>query len=83
MSTDGDAAYPPVALMDGLGAVVRLYDSRTQEGCAVLRIEPAKFSSEYEVILNRSTASLLRKALGLWLDVSEDRVLIEDPDELE
>ena len=76
-----EPAFPPVALVDGLGAKVRVYDSPTQEGCAVLRLEPAKFSAEPEFVLNRSTAFLLRKALGLWLEHSAGQLF--DPDELE
>ena len=79
-----EPAFPPVALMDGLGALVRLTDSPKQPGSALLRIEPAKFTSEHEVLLNRSTAELLRRALGLWLRHAEEVALLEgEVDELE
>lgn len=79
-----EPVFPPVALMDGLGAIVRLSDSPTQPGSALLRIEPAKFSTEHEALLNRTTAELLRRSLGLWLRHSEEVALLEgEVDDLE
>jgi hypothetical protein len=69
--------------MDGLGATLRLADSRTQDGCAVLRLDPPKFSTDVEFVLNHSTAALLRKALGMWLRHSEEQPIFVADDELE
>ena len=63
--------FPPAAIMDGLGAILRLSESPRQEGCAVLRIEPPKFASEHEVLLNHTSASMLLKALSLWIQYAE------------
>ncbi|NCA17760.1 MAG: hypothetical protein EBS90_12090 [Betaproteobacteria bacterium] len=75
--------FPSVCLMDPLGTKVVLSESRKQDGCAVLRIEPRMLgSAEPELTLNRSTAVLLRQALKLWIrHLDTDYVVVEDPEE--
>lgn len=79
-----EATFPPVVLMDGLGAIVRLTDSPKQFGSASLRIEPPKFASDHEFLVNRSTAELLRRALKLWLRHADEAALLDsEVDDLE
>lgn len=72
--------FPSVVLGDPLGTRIVLAESRKQDGCAVLRVEP-KLSAEPEALLNRSTAVLLREALSLWIKHLDEAYVVVDGDE--
>lgn len=77
----GEYMFPSVTLLDGLGTKVILAESRKQDGCAVLRVEP-RLSTEPEVTLNRSTAVLLRHALTLWINhLDSDYVVVDEAED--
>lgn len=72
--------FPQVVLQDPLGTRIVLVESRTQDGCAVLRVDP-KLATDPEAILNRTTAILLRKALGLWIKHLDETYVVVDGDD--
>lgn len=62
-----DFRFPAATLLDPLGTRVVLTEDAQQDDCLNLRIQ-ARHGGEPEAVLNRTSAILLRKAIGLWLD---------------
>lgn len=74
-------SFPAVQLLDPLGTKIVLSEDASQEGCCTLSIT-ARHGGDPEAILNRSTAILLRRALGLWIEYL-DTALMPDDDDLD
>jgi hypothetical protein len=81
-----DYVFPSVTLCDPLGTKIVLTEDPGQLDCLNIRIQ-ARAGSDPEVVLNRTTAVLLQRALGLWLEHLEAAAGLalddeeDDPDE--
>lgn len=76
-----DYRFPAAVLLDPLGTRIVLTEDAQQDACLNLRIQP-RHGGEPEVIVNRTTAILLRRAIGLWLEHLESGIVpvLEDDD---
>lgn len=80
-----DYAFPSVTLCDPLGTKIVLTEDPRQLACLNIRLQP-RVGGDPEVVLNRTTAILFQKAVGLWLEYLEAEASLaldeeDDPDE--
>jgi hypothetical protein len=80
-----DYVFPSVTLCDPMGTKIVMTEDSRQLACLNIRLQP-RAGGDPEVVLNRTTAILLQKALGLWLEHLEGEVSLaldeeDDPDE--
>jgi len=71
--------FPAVQLLDPVGTKIVLSEDPQQTDCCTLRVSP-KHGQEPEAVLNRSTAILLRRALGLWIEYLDSLTIVEGDD---
>lgn len=59
--------FPAATLLDPLGTRIVLTEDLQQDACLNLRLQ-SRHGGEPEAVLNRTSAILLKKAIGLWLE---------------